>query len=96
MVGMGSRSSFEWWYFQKDRSNFEFSFFQSNFANNSLTRSINYCGSDTIIFTVLVLEILRLKAFSVNNGSSVLPLSWPFSRYFRPKIFIGKTYSLNE
>jgi hypothetical protein len=26
MVGMGSRSSFEWWYFQEDRSSFEFSF----------------------------------------------------------------------
>jgi hypothetical protein len=25
IVGMGLRSSFEWWYFQKDRSSFEFS-----------------------------------------------------------------------
>jgi hypothetical protein len=27
MVGMGSRSSFEWWYFQEDGSCFEFSFY---------------------------------------------------------------------
>jgi hypothetical protein len=26
MVGIGSRSSFEWWYFQEDWSSFEFSF----------------------------------------------------------------------
>jgi hypothetical protein len=30
MVGMGSRSSFEWWYFQEDRSSFEFSLLLKN------------------------------------------------------------------
>jgi hypothetical protein len=62
--------------------------------NNGLIRSTNYYGSGTIISTVTALRILRLKVSSVNNSFSALPLNWSFSRHFRPKIFISKTYSL--
>jgi hypothetical protein len=33
MVGVGSRSSFEWWYFQEDWSSFEFSFLDDDFLD---------------------------------------------------------------
>jgi hypothetical protein len=41
MVRVGSRSSFEWWYFQEDWSSFEFSFF----VFSSLKAILNYTRS---------------------------------------------------
>jgi hypothetical protein len=38
MVGKGSRSSFDWWYFQKDWSSFEFSLIRAKLC---LTIRIN-------------------------------------------------------
>jgi hypothetical protein len=53
MVGRGSRSSFDWWYFQKDWSSFEFSF----------SELILYGVYNKIIIITTIFSLSRIKLF---------------------------------
>jgi hypothetical protein len=64
MVGVGSRSSFEWWYFQEDWSSFEFSFLDDDFLD------MRYFGYYSTIYLIIIGPLLQHLSISLKPWRS--------------------------